>query len=427
MAILKKLGKYELLKKLGEGASSTVYLGRDPFAQRQVAIKVATPEALSNPKTGKLYTHLFLNEASLVGKLRHPHITQIYDAVVSEKLCYIVMEYVAGGTLEEHATLGHLLAVDRVIELIFKCTRALAFAHRIGLTHRDIKPANLLLTADSEIKISDFGAAINNQNDRTQVSAIGSPAYMSPEQILELPLDQRTDIYSLGVVMFQLLTGRLPFEASNQFNMINQIMHDDAPKPSALRPKLPPMLDAIVGKAMCKDRDARYQTWEAFARDLAEAVRNHQRLAPSAEFADTEKFDTLRALPFFTKFSDVEIWETLRFSQWQHVAPGTVIMHDGEAGDFFCFLAAGQLQVSKAGKALSILTQGECFGEMAAINPQNPLRSADVAALGPVDIITVRGEALQQASEGCRMRFYESFLKVMASRLISANQREISF
>ncbi len=187
------------------------------------------------------------------------------------------------------------------------------------------------------------------------------------------------------------------------------------------------MLDAIVGKAMCKDRDARYQTWEAFARDLAEAVRSHQRLAPSAEFADTEKFDTLRALPFFTKFSDVEIWETLRFSQWQHVAPGTVIMHDGEAGDFFCFLAAGQLQVSKAGKALSILTQGEWFGEMAAINPQNPLRSADVAALGPVDIITVRGEALQQASEGCRMRFYESFLKVMATRLISANQREISF
>jgi len=426
--MIKKLGKYELFKKLGEGASSTVYLGRDPFAQRDVAIKVASPEVLSDPKKGKLYTNLFLNEASLVGKLRHPHIVQIYDAVVTEKLCYIVMEYVAGGTLEEHAHPGHLLAVDRVVELIFKCTRALAFAHRIGVTHRDIKPANLLITGDSEIKISDFGAAItNHHNERTQVSAIGSPAYMSTEQILELALDHRTDIYSLGVVMFQLLTGRLPFEADNQFNMVYQIMHSDTPKPSSLRPELPPVLDVIVGKAMTKDRDARYQTWEEFANDLAQAVRNRQLLMPRAEFADTEKFATLRALPFFSDFSDVEIWEALRFSQWQHVAPGTVIMRDGEAGNFFCFLAAGELQVSKAGKTLNTLSQGACFGEMAVINRQTPLRGADVSALSAADIITIRGEALQKASANCRMHFYQSFLEVIAARLSAANQRLTDF
>ena len=426
--MIKKLGKYELFKKLGEGASSTVYLGRDPFAQRDVAIKVASPEVLSDPKKGKLYTNLFLNEASLVGKLRHPHIVQIYDAVVTEKLCYIVMEYVAGGTLEEHAHPGHLLAVDRVVELIFKCTRALAFAHRIGVTHRDIKPANLLITGDSEIKISDFGAAItNHHNERTQVSAIGSPAYMSTEQILELALDHRTDIYSLGVVMFQLLTGRLPFEADNQFNMVYQIMHSDTPKPSSLRLALPPVLDVIVGKAMTKDRDARYQTWEEFANDLAQAVRNRQLLMPRAEFADTEKFATLRALPFFSDFSDVEIWEALRFSQWQHVAPGTVIMRDGEAGNFFCFLAAGQLQVSKAGKTLNTLSPGACFGEMAVINRQAPLRGADVSALSAADIITIRGEALQKASANCRMHFYQSFLEVIAARLSAANQRLTDF
>ena len=212
----KKLGKYELIKKLGEGATSTVYLGRDPFAQRDVAIKVATPEILGDPDKGRLYSHLFLNEASLVGKLNHPHIVQIYDAVVAEKLCYIVMEYVPGHTLEEHARPGHLLPMDRVVELIFKCTRALDFAHRIGITHRDIKPANILMSGESDIKISDFGAAIIGGNARTQVSGVGSPAYMSPEQVQEESLDHRTDIYSLGVVMFQLLTGQLPYEGRSE-------------------------------------------------------------------------------------------------------------------------------------------------------------------------------------------------------------------
>lgn len=422
--MIKKLGKYELFKKLGEGATSTVYLGHDPFAQRPVAIKVASPEVLDDPVKGKRYTRLFLNEASLVGKINHPHIVQIYDAVVAEKLCYIVMEYVAGGTLEAHARPGQLLAVDRVIELIFKCTRALAYANQMGVTHRDIKPANLLLSAEADIKISDFGAAISNdQNDRTQVSGIGSPAYMSTEQIRELTLDHRTDIYSLGVVMFELLTGRLPFEAGNQFNLLNQIMHDPPPRPSSLRPELPTGLDAIVAKAMAKERSARYQTWEDFAHDLAQAVRNRQLLMPRGKFAATEKFDTLRALPFFSDFSDVEIWEVLRFSDWQHVAPGTVIMRDGEAGDFFCFLAAGQLQVSKAGKTLNTLSQGACFGEMAVINRHTPLRGADVSALSAADIISVRGEALQKASETCRMHFYQSFLEVIAARLAVANQR----
>jgi serine/threonine protein kinase len=422
--MIRKLGKYELIRKLGEGASSTVYLARDPFAQRDVAVKVATPGVLSDPKKGKLYTNLFLNEASLVGKLNHPHIVQIYDAVVAEKLCYIVMEYVTGGTLEEYAQASHLLPVSRVVEIIFKCTRALNFAHRMGITHRDIKPANILLVGDADIKISDFGASISNgHNDRTQVSGIGSPAYMSPEQVLEAPLDHRTDIYSLGVVMFQLLTGRLPFEADNQFNMVYQIIHNEAPKPSSLRPGLPPVLDDIVGRAMAKDSAARYQTWEDFAQDLTQAVRQRQLQKTHAEFVDTEKFDILRALPFFADFSDVEIWEVLRFSEWRRAAPGTFIMHDGEPGDFFCFLAAGQLKVSKGGKTLNVLVKGDCFGEMAVISRAAPLRGADVAALTTADLITVRGEALEQASEACRMHFYQGFVQVLAARLSLANQR----
>ena len=420
----KKLGKYELIRKLGEGATSTVYLGHDPFAQRDVAIKVASPGILRDPEKGKLYSNLFLNEASLIGKLNHPHIVQIYDAVVTEDICYIVMEYVDGGTLDAHAEPGTLLPVDRVVELIFKCTRALDFAYRLGITHRDIKPANILLAGMSDIKISDFGAAITNaRGDRTLVSGIGSPAYMSPQQVQEQFLDHRTDIYSLGVVMHQLLTGELPFVAGNNYNMVYQIVNGTPARPSAQRPGLPAVLDDIVGRAMAREVNDRYPTWQAFAQDLAQAVRNGQLKAPRSKFPDTEKFATLRALPFFADFTDVEIWEALRFADWQHVAPGTTIMRDGEPGNFFCFVAEGELTVSKNGTKLTTLSNGDCFGEMAVISRHGNIRSADVIAESGASIITIRGEALEKASESCRMHFYQGFLDVLATRLSLSNQR----
>jgi serine/threonine protein kinase len=423
---MKKLGKYELVKKLGEGTTSTVYLGRAPFAQRAVAIKVASPNILRDPEKGKLYTSLFLNEASLIGKLNHPHIAQIFDAVVAEDLCYIVMEYVSGGTLETHVHVDNLLPIDRVVELVFKCTRALDYAYRIGITHRDIKPANILLAGTSDVKISDFGAAIINNagRERTQITGIGSPAYMSPQQVQEQLLDHRTDIYSLGVVMHQLLTGELPFTARNNYNLIYQIVNGIPARPSEQRPGLPPVLDEIVARATARNLDDRYPTWQAFAHDLAQAVRSGQLKTPRTEgFADTEKFATLRALPFFTDFTDVEIWEALRFADWRHIAPGTTIMRDGEPGNFFCFVANGTVAVSKNGTRLTTLAGGECFGEMAIISRHGHVRSADVVADSAANIITIRGEALEKASESCRMHFYQGFLDVLATRLSLSNQR----
>ena len=428
---MKKIGKYDLIREIGHGATATVYLGNDPFAQRDVAIKVASPDILRNPEKGKLYTHLFLNEASLVGKLSHPHIVQIYDAVVAESLCYIVMEYVQGGTLESYCSPGRLLPIERLVEIIFKCTRALDFAYRIGITHRDIKPANILFAGASpesgDIKISDFGAALVDAPDRTQVSGIGSPAYMSPQQVRELPLDHQTDIYSLGVVMYQLLTGQLPFQASTNYNIVYQIINTEPMPPSAIRSEAPEVLDAIVSRAMAKDTADRYPTWEEFAHDLAQAFRNKQLTSPSRDFADSEKFDTLRGLPFFDDFTDVEIWEVLRFSKWNSVKPEEVIMHDGEPGDFFCFLAEGELKVTKNGRILNLLMTGDCFGEMAVISKGLQIRGADVVALTESKIVTVKGEALKKASEACRMHFYQAFLEVLAGRLSLANARLAAF
>ena len=421
----KKLGKYELLYKLGEGATSTVYLAHDPFAGRQVAIKLATAGLLSDPRKGKRYAKLFLNEATLVGKLQHPHIVQIFDAVVNEDQCYIVMEYVPGETLEHHTEAATLLPIDKVVELIFKCALALNFAHRAGITHRDIKPANLLLSESLTPKITDFGAAIDaNAQDLTQVRGVGSPPYMSPEQVSEQDLDHRTDIYSLGVVLFQLLTGKLPFLGENPYKTIFKIINEEPPLPSTLRPGLPQSLDRIVCKAMAKDRENRYQTWNAMAQDLVQAAQGLQLPQQTAnEFADTRKFTALRSMPFFEEFSDVEIWEVIRFAIWRRIPAGTRIMRTGDIGDFFAFLVQGELTVQKNTRTLRTLYPGDCFGEMAVIRRLSQQRTADVIATSNADIVCIRSETLHQASEACRMRFYQGFMETMATRLVLSDDR----
>ena len=169
IAVPERIGKYPVLQELGRGATSVVYLCNDPFYSRNVAVKVVMPEAFQDKDKGRLYRKLFVTEASLAGKLQHPHICQIYDAVADDRQQYIVMEYVDGGTLERHGDAQDLLPIDRVVEIIFKCTRALEFAHKMGITHRDLKPANILYSGETDVKVSDFGAALIASGDITQV------------------------------------------------------------------------------------------------------------------------------------------------------------------------------------------------------------------------------------------------------------------
>jgi len=289
---MEKIGKYEIIKELGKGATSEVYLANDVFASRQVAIKLVRADVLGDKDHGKRFHKLFLTEASLAGKLSHPHIVSIFDAVVDEQGSYLVMEYVEGGTLEPFTQPESLLPVSRVIEIIFKCCKALDYAHRHGIIHRDIKPANILLTGESDIKISDFGAALTIASETTQVSGIGSPAYMSPEQLQEQSLNHQTDIFSLGVVLYQMLTGALPFKATNNYSMVYQIIHVDVPPPSLLRPETPSAVDIIVRRAMEKEITKRFQTWEEFAQALANTFNNLQK--PEEVVPEAEKFNICR-------------------------------------------------------------------------------------------------------------------------------------
>jgi serine/threonine protein kinase len=427
-----RIGKYVIERVLGEGATSLVYLARDPFTNRDVAVKVVKPEVLKDPEQGHIFKRLFVIEASLAGKLTHPHIAAILDAVNDGENPYLVVEYVPGGTLEPYCAYDHLLSPERAVEVIFKCSRALEFAHRIGVTHRDIKPANILIEDSSgairDIKITDFGAALTGAQDITAVSGIGSPAYMSPQQVKDHPLDHRTDIYSLGVVLFQLLTGRLPFEASNNFSMIYQIVNDEIPAPTSFRPGLPKRLDEIVARATHKDIDLRYQEWAEFSFDLADLYRDRDAMRmTNSEIADSEKFTTLRELSFFRDFSDVELWEVVRLSEWGKHTANTTLIHENETGDFFYILASGQAKVIKRGKLLNVIETGECIGDMAyltnALRGVASPRSADVVTMNQTTTIKLTNAVLSTASQACRYRFDRAFLNILVDRLTLANNR----
>ena len=418
---MKKIGKYEIIRELGKGATSCVYEALDPFVNRHVAVKVVFAEALGDKEHGRRYRKLFLTEASLAGKLSHPHIVSIYDAVADDEASYIVMEYVDGTTLEQYSRIEHLLPINKVIEIIFKCTKALDYAAKQGVIHRDIKPANIMLSGENDIKITDFGAAQTSATETTQITGIGSPAYMSPEQVREQQLTHQTDIFSLGVVLYQMLTGKLPFQANNNYSMIYQIINTEATPPSNLRPEVPSSLDAIVKRALQKNTADRYQSWEEISHDLVAVFGNLQK--PEKSMPDSEKFNALRKLVFFKNFADVELWEVLRVTTWNKYPPGKELIKEGDVGKSFFILAAGEVKITKQGKLLNVLRAGDCFGEMAYLGKKQFQRTASVHSSTDITLIEIKSEALTQASELCRHNFNGAFLEILVDRLSMANTR----
>jgi eukaryotic-like serine/threonine-protein kinase len=414
------IGKYVILGELGRGATSSVYRARDTFAERDVAIKLFN-HAVADPSIGGEHRSAFLTEAALVGKLEHPHIVSLLDAAVEDEFSYVVMDYVAGGTLAQYAVMDNLLPLERVVEVVFKCSRALEYAHRMGIIHRDIKPANILVTEDFDVKLADFGVAQLEEATHTNIGNAGSPAYMSPEQLTDRDLTHQTDIYSLGVVMFQLLTGRLPFSASSQASLMYQIVNHEAPLISELRQNLPAAVEAIVAKAMEKETAQRYQNWTEFGKDLASLFRELE--APREDFSETRKFHLLRNLSFFRDFRDVEIWETLRISGWRHVPGNRFIIQEGERGDGFFILVDGRSDVTREKHLLAGLGPGDCFGEMLYFSSETALRSTTIRSTTPVLVLEIKAAALSAASDACQVQFNKSFMRILIERLSAANKR----
>src|SRR5262245_51603429 len=378
------LGKYPIVREIGHGATSKVYLGRDPFADREVAIKVFLFDEHLPAQTERMMQKAFLAEAALAGKLNHPHIVSILDAVVEPEQSYLVMEYVAGTTLEAHSEVNNLLPLNKVVEIIFKCVRALEYAFQHGVIHRDIKPGNILLSESGDVKVSDFGASFQQRQgqETTQITGVGSPAYMSPEQIRMEELTAQTDIYSLGVTMFRLLTGRLPYVASTHAGLTYAILNTPPPDIRRLRPDLPELLSAIVMKAIEKDSGVRYKSWLEFGKDLSQAFTT-LRLAGEM-VSDSEKFNKLRELSFFQDFGDVALWEAIRIGRWRSVEGETVVIKEGEQGDSVFLLVEGEVGVTLMAKPLATIEKGGCFGEVLYFAGSTARRTTTIVAVDKI-------------------------------------------
>jgi serine/threonine protein kinase len=425
--IPQRIGKYEVKKLLGKGATGSVYLAADPFAQREVALKVME-RLSSDADIARKQLRFFQNEAALAGKLRHPHIISIFDAGIddisgAEPLRYLVMELVRGEPLLERCKPNTLLSPQQIIEVGYKCCKALEFANGLGVVHRDIKPANILMDGDFDIKVADFGAAQLARSEVTQVAGVGSPSYMSPEQVKGEEIDWRTDVYSLGAVLYHLLTSRRPFNGANTFELIENILNSHPPVPSSIRQDSPQGLDEIVRRAMGKTREERYASWEEFGDALAALASAGKS---GGELLDAEKFGASRRLKFFKRFSDVELWEVLRTSKWKQHGAGEEMIREGSKDEHFYIVASGLLKVTQRGKLLNAVSPGECVGEMAYARRDSNVRSATVTAVEPSWAMRMRVDDVDKLSDGCRARFNEAFLSIMAERLSMLGGRLVS-
>jgi serine/threonine-protein kinase len=269
------LGRYKILKELGRGAMGLVYLGKDPTIQRFVAIKTMRLDQIEDADKVQEIKTRFFREAESAGRLSHPNIVTIYDAGEQNELGYIAMELVEGQSLKEWSRKPKLMPLHELIPTLASVADALDYAHQQGVVHRDIKPANIMITKERLVKVMDFGIAKMASSSKTQTDVVlGTPTYMSPEQIAGKKVDGRSDVYSLGVVLFELLTGQPPFTADNLSALLFAIAHTPNPELHTLRQDLPPMFQEVLNRAMQKELPQRYRRAGELAHDLRACLQS---------------------------------------------------------------------------------------------------------------------------------------------------------
>jgi serine/threonine-protein kinase len=291
-----KIGKYDVIDVLGRGAMGVVYRGHDPYVDRPVAIKLATNADADNEGVAR---RLFINEARSAGRLDHQNVLKVYEAGEDNGQPYMVMEYIDGGdTLRNYCRKEVLLPVPTVIRIIRQAADALDYAHRSGVLHRDIKPANIMLTKDGVAKLGDFGIARRMGADQTQIVGwFGSPLYMSPEQARDAEITPQSDLFSLGSVFYEMLTGTPPFAAKGLTGLIQKVCHEDPAPLTALRPDIPEQLWPIVRKLLEKDIKRRYKTGGELVADLDGLLGDVRNLP--LMLTDEQKIAKLGDLAFF--------------------------------------------------------------------------------------------------------------------------------
>lgn len=287
--VIEKLGRYVIVEEIGQGAMGVVYKAVDPLIDRTVAIKTINLDLSKEELTN--FEHRFQREVQSAGKLNHPNIVTIYDVGRTEGVAYMAMEFLEGKELREILDSGVVLPIEKVIHIASQVADGLAFAHEHGTVHRDIKPANVMVMKNGLVKITDFGIAQVSNASRTHAGMVlGSPKYMSPEQVVGQTVDGRSDIFSLGVMLYEMLTGKTPFSGDNISTIMYQILNDEPAPPKSLNQSIPDSVNHIVLRALAKHPDKRYQTAKEMARDL----KRYKTLDISAQPEPSKQMDRRR-------------------------------------------------------------------------------------------------------------------------------------
>jgi serine/threonine protein kinase len=407
------IGRYEIIRKLGQGSMGAVYLGRDPYIKRNVSIKVSRPPAGDGKEKAQKYRERFFVEAQSAGNLVHPNIVSIYDAGIHKNYCYMTMEYIDGHSLKKYCQKGNLLPVKRVAEIVFSACQALDCAHQRGVIHRDIKPSNMMINTLGDLKITDFGIAQIESEQMASKGIIGTPYYMSPEQVRERPVDSRSDIFSLGCVLYELLTGKKAFPGDNDFAVMYKIVTQEPVPIRKIQPDLPEILERITAKALSREPDTRYQTCKDFAYDLMVALRGLKGVLRSDRAEDV--VDYVRSVPFFKPFTKDQVKEVLKASHIIRVPKGEVAVAEGEIDDSFFVILSGMAAVQKNHEWIAHIGTGECFGEMAPFSGQ--VRTATVLAETDCVLMKISATLLDKSSESIQLLFLKNFTTILIRRL----------
>lgn len=312
------------------------------------------------------------------------------------------------------------MPLDKVLDVICKCAKGLDYSHSKGVLHRDIKPSNIMLTKDGVPKIMDFSIAeINERKTEDGMTAVGSPLYMSPEQVTRAPLGPTSDLYALGAVMYQLLTGETPFFSPHLPGLFAAIRNQPAPLLETKRPDIPKDIGLIVAKLLAKKPADRYQSGKDLASDL---TRELERMRQSdAQATRRENRDSLRGLSFFNAFTETEVDEVLSACQMKTYAPGKMILEEGEMDNSFFILAMGQAIVKKGDKPIHVLGKGDCFGEIGLLGSVK--RTASVVAASQILALKINASLLDNLATDSQLRFYKTFTQTLIYRLTVTSAR----
>jgi serine/threonine protein kinase len=421
-----EIDRYTIGKRIGSGTCGVVHQALDNLLGRDVAVKLS-PIGEAHISTGKVpgAQRAYQTEIVAAGRLAHPNIVTVYDAGQFEELNYLVMEVIEGESLKEYGKGKTLLPVHQALSAICECCLALDYSHRQGILHRDIKPANIMLGESGEVKLLDFGIAVGLREGgslKRQGPTLGTPNYMSPEQILGRELSASSDFYSLATVLFELLTGRQLFKAKKVKDLFRTVVHQVAPQLHFIRPDLPEALSDVIAKALEKKPRLRFQS----GREMADALKpfiEDFRIVEQRPMAQQRLIRQLQKNDFFQPFSDVEIARLLEQVKVRTYAANDTLLNLNNRDRRLLIITDGLIRAEQAGNFVALFGEGECVGEAGFINgtPENHR----MIALTAVNALELSTDALVELPPKVHLHYYKRISDILISRASNGNDARL--